>query len=202
MILLTNTPVDPRRRLPDGASAPQSLSTQVVVESLERPVCDLRGAPLPAGCALELGYFSRAQMATPFRGKWIPLSGLFTVDRNRGIQYPRIGDGGAGPGCFVWHHTFAHGVETLAPVNVPLAIRFFDHADPQAARAYNTATNASWWCRPPKAGRPALVFMSLDFEGVLWEGGARDEFRTTLPVFGSMFSRLMALGDTSADVEL
>jgi hypothetical protein len=129
----------------------------------------------------------------------MPLSGAFTASSNQGIQFPRIGEGGAGPGCFAWRHTFAHGVEALAPERVPLAIRFYDHADPQAARNYNSVSNSSWWCRAPKAGTPALVFMSLDFEGLLWEGGVRDGFRTTLPVFGSMFSRLMSLGSDETD---
>lgn len=201
MISLIAAPVDLRHRAPSLAPVGQLASTQVVVESLDHPVTDLRGEPLPVGCAMELGYFSRGQMATPFRGKWVPLAGRFTLKANRGIQFPRIGDGGAGPGCFAWRHTFQHGVETLAPVNVPLAIRFYDHADPQSARLYTSVSNASWWCRPPKAGTPALVYMSLDFEGAVWEGGARDEFRTTLPVFGSMFTRLMSIGESATEFE-
>lgn len=202
MILLTDSPVDLRQRFSPATIEGSLLTTEVVVEACERPMCDGRGEPLPAGCALELGYFARGQMATPFRGKWVPLSGRFTVGANRRIQLPRIGDGGAGPGLFSWKHTFEHGVETLAPVNVPLAIRFYDHSDPQSARAFNSVSNASWWCRPPKAGRPALVFMSLDFEGLIWEGGPRDEFRTTLPVFGSMFGRLMSIGGAPDDLDL
>jgi len=196
MISLIDAPVDPRHRAPSLTAPGQLAATQVVVESLGHPVTDLRGEPLSVGCAMELGYFSRGQMALPFRGKWVPLSGRFTLEANRGIQFPRIGDGGAGAGCFAWRHTFQHGVETLAPVNVPLAIRFYDHADPQSARTYNSVSNPSWWCRPPKEGTPALVYMSLDFEGTVWEGGERDAFRTTLPVFGTMFSRLMSLGES------
>lgn len=183
------------------ALAAEPRATHVVVEALDHPVTDMRGEPLPIGCALELGFFSRGQMAMPFRGKWLPLAGRFTIEANRGIQFPRIGDGGAGPGRFTWCHTFQHGVESLAPANVPLAIRFYDSIDPQAARTFNTVSNPSWWCRPPKAGTPALVFMSLDFDGTVWESGARDEFRTTLPVFGSMFSRLMSLGTSTSDAD-
>jgi len=199
---LIDAPVDPRHRAPSLAPLASVLATQVVAEALERPVTDSQGEPLPVGCAMEIGYFSRAQMALPFRGKWVPLAGRFSTDSNRGIQFPRIGDGGAGPGCYAWRYIFKHGIDTLAPVNIPLAIRFYDHAAPQAARHYNTVSNSSWWCRPPKAGTPALVFMSLDFDGAIWESGERDGGRTCLPVFGSMFARLMALGDADTDSEI
>lgn len=171
-------------------------ATHVVVETRERRLVNLRGEPLAPGCALELGFYSRGTMATPFRGRWMPLCGPFTADTNRSVPYPRIGNGDLGPGRLSWSHTFAQGLEALAPVRTPLALRLFDHADPQAARHYNTVSNPSWWCRAPKAGTPALVFMSLDFEGLLWEGGARDAYKTSLPVFGSMFTRLMALRNT------
>ncbi len=199
MSSLIDAPVGPEHRAPSLTPLSQIATTMVVVESLDHPVNNLRGEPLPVGCAMELGYFSRGAMATPFRGKWLPLSGAFTLPSNRGIQFPRVGDGGAGPGCFVWRHTFPSGVETLAPERTPLAIRIYDHADPQAARCYNTVSHASWWCRAPKAGTPALVYMGLDYEGTVWEGGPRDEFRTTLPVFGTMFARLMAIGADDSD---
>lgn len=198
---LIDVPVDPSHRSPSLAPLDGSATTLVVVESLEHPVHNLHGEPLPAGCAMELGFFSRGTMATPFRGTWLPLSGAFTVAANRGIQFPRIGDGGAGPGCFAWRHTFPSGHETLAPTGTPLGLRLYDHADPQAARCYTTVSNPSWWCRAPKAGTPALVYMGLDFEGTLWEGGPNDTFRTTLPVFGSMFARLMTIGSDSSDTE-
>ncbi len=201
MISLHDLQVNLRQR-PQPAPPGEPRTTQVVVEALEHPLCDARGEPLPIGCALELGFFSRGQMATPFRGRWLPLAGRFTVEANRRIQFPRIGDGGAGPGRFTWCHTFEHGVESLAPVSTPLAIRFYDSLDPQAARTFNTVSNASWWCRAPKAGTPALVYMSLDFEGTVWESGAHDDFRTTLPVFGSMFSRLMTLGAAPGEHDL
>lgn len=204
MITLSQSQIDPRAGGDGGGStAPATpTATEVVMESLEHPITDLHGAPLPIGCAIELGFFSRGQMATPFRGKWTPLSGRFSTDTNRRIHFPRIGDGGSGPGCFSWRHTFPHGLEVLAPVNTPLAIRFYDHPEPQAARNFASVSNPSWWCRPPKAGTPALIFMSLDFEGTVWEGGPRDAFRAALPVFGSMFSRLMAIGDAPESADL
>lgn len=197
MISFIDTTIDPKPRTPATAPCPARAATEVVAEAREHPVLDARGEPLAAGCAIEIGYFSRAQMATPFRGKWVPLSGRFSPGTNQSLSYPRIGDGGAEAGCFSWRHVFLHGVEALAPATVPLALRFYDHADPQSARYYTSVSNPSWWCRPPKEGTPALVFMSLDFEGTAWEGGPRDAFRTSLPVFGSMFSRLMALGSPS-----
>ena len=202
MIQLIDSPVYPRTRTTPSTLPTPLLATQLVVESREHPVCGLHGEPLAAGCALEIGYFSRAQMATPFRGKWIALTGAHATQGNRSIPAPRIGSGDSLPGCFSWSHIFQHGVETLAPVNVPLAIRIYDHADPQAARGFTSVSNPSWWCRPPKAGVPALVFMSLDFDGLAWEGGPRDAFRTSLPVFGSMFSRLMALGESPLESDL
>jgi hypothetical protein len=201
MSSLIDAPVDAKHRAPSLTPLAQLATTMVVVESLEHPIKNLRGVPLAVGCAMELGYFSRGEMVTPFRGRWLPLAGPFTVPTNRGIQFPRIGDGGAGPGCFAWRHTFPHGVETLAPTRIPLALRIYDDADPQAARCYNTVSNPSWWCRAPKAGTPALVYMSLDYEGTVWEGGPSDDFRTTLPVFGSMFARLMAISSESSDTD-
>jgi hypothetical protein len=193
MTTLLETPRPACESLATQCTVPYA-ATLVHCESNEIPVCNHLGTPLANGCAVELGYFSKAEMAQPFRGLWTPLAGPCASEMNRTIALARMGQDGCKSGCFRWEHTFWQGVEHLPHATVPLALRFFDHANPLLARRYNTVSNPSWWFRAPKAPKPALVFVTLDFDGVMWESGPGDAFRTTLSLFGSLFSRLMAFG--------
>ncbi len=182
-----------------------AAATLVTVEAQERPVCVIHGGALPAGAAVELGYFSDSTIHALFAGTWIPLIGADAPAKNRSIAPIAAGGHGERPGRFTWCRTFFPGIDALPPVGRPLALRILDHPNTTEAFFYNTASHPAWWFREPRTPSPAFVCISLDDPGVRWESGPQGEFRTTLrlrrsPAGASSWRRALARWSGAGDL--
>jgi hypothetical protein len=155
-------------------------ATQVDAESAGRPVAGADGTALPAGCAIELGYFSKGTLARPFSGTWTPLIGPQAAGGNAAIPLIKSGAGGEPAGRFRWCRAFYAETDEQPPAGTPLALRFYDHADPARAGHYNTASHPSWWFKTPRSPSPSHVEANLISDAV-WESGPLGAFRTVLP---------------------
>jgi hypothetical protein len=177
---------------PGRRPAPFSVArTLVDVEAVSRPVLSADGDPLASGCAVELGYFTRASLQRPFAGDWVPLTGPMAHRRNRTLPLARVGTHGAARGCFRWCCAFYRKSNQLPTGGTPLALRFYDAASPGAARHFNTAAHPSWWFRSPGGLEPSDVELNLADDAV-WESGPAGAFRTSRPSRG-VVSRFFAL---------
>ncbi|MBE2212341.1 MAG: hypothetical protein IAE82_00605 [Opitutaceae bacterium] len=162
---------------PTGFAAPATL---IHAELQDRALTSYAGAPLAQGAAIELGYFDQATIYELFAGAWMPLIGADAPRANRGIAPILVGQGGEPAGMFSWCRTFFAGVDALAPVGRPLALRIYEPCDTNAARFYNTVSHPAWWFREPRSPSPAFVGMSLDETALRWESGPAGAFRTIL----------------------
>lgn len=157
-----------------------AMATLVTAENQDTPLRTATGEPLPCGAVVELGYFDEATIHRLFAGRWVPLIGLDAPRANRSISPIFAGNHGESPGMFSWCRTFFTGIDALAPVGRPLALRVYDHPNSADALFYNTVSHAAWWFREPRSPSPAFVFMSLTESNLRWESGPAGAFRTVL----------------------
>lgn len=180
---MSATPESPALLRPGFAPVEFSAaSTVITAMAEERPVCGVEGDPLPAGSAIELGYFSRASIHDLFAGTWIALLGIDAPAANRSTSLIFCGSGGELPGRFSWCRTFFAGIDALPPTGRPLALRIYDHTNTADAFFSNTVSHPAWWFREPRTPSPAFVFMSLDEPNLRWESGPEGAFRTVLRI--------------------
>ena len=152
------------------------------------------------GAILQLGYFTGAN----FTGTFVPLSGQGSANTAivPGSSPPEmynqtsIGDRGAffaGPGTFSLQLSFTSTDPTsnnnLPASGTPLAIRFYNGTTLASSTFFNTvsSTSTTWQWQSPNTP-PALVEISLNDPGLLWESVVRagqasnTAFHTTIPI--------------------
>lgn len=147
---------------------------------------DFSGNPLETGSPanydgdrLQLGYYSFATELDPFRGSWVPLTGL------AGDGTPTsIGDAGnLGPGLFGLSTTFVLTAPNNFPTSstVPLSVRFYDSSAPASASFFNAVSNVTGTWDFAKPNTPqSVVTISLSDPGLVWQDGAGSAFKTTI----------------------
>jgi hypothetical protein len=146
------------------------------------------------GDVLQLGYFTGPN----FSGTFVPLSGdgsantAIVPESVPAEPYNKtsIGDRtaeGAGNGDFALSLDFVQGNATSGnslPANhSQLAIRFYNGLSVTSSTAYNTVTDSRWtWQTPEAPPQDPVISISLDEQGLVWEGGLDSAFHTTIPL--------------------
>jgi hypothetical protein len=142
------------------------------------------------GDVLQLGYYTGAN----FTGNWVPLSGETSLNTaiiagsSPAEPYNKtsIGDlnsNGAGNGTFAMSLDFVAGSATsgnsLPSNGTQLALRFYNGTTLASSTFYNAVTDPLWTWKTP-ATPPAVVTMSFDDAGLVWQGGVNSAFHTTI----------------------
>jgi len=148
------------------------------------------------GAVLQLGYYTGATSAgNNFLGTWVPLTGagslntdlvpLSTETYNQTSIGDRNIDTGNTAGTFSLQLLF--GTDAGSSHNLPtagtiLSIRFYNGTTLGGSTFYNTVSDNLWvWQTPAAPPANPVISMSLDNQGLLWEGGINSAFHTTLP---------------------